>query len=276
MKKRARLLLVLSGLMLLSGGISLHEAAPDGLEITYVANEGVLIASGDQQVLIDGLHRPYNPMYATLPPAPRDSLETARPPFDEIDVVLVSHVHRDHFHAEAVGRHLQHNPEAHLIASEQVADSLAQSFAGYRGVLPRIRIVKPAWKERIPLRVNGIEVAVLGLRHGSRRFRWVQNLGHIVTLGGKKLLHLGDADVSRDNFEAFKLAEEGIDVAFIPYWFLESATGRALVRDLIKPKQIITLHIPPDEAAQATRTVRAFDPEGVAFTEMLETRVYED
>ena len=100
MKKSARWLIALIGLVLLGGGVSMHEATPDGLEITYIANEGVLIAAGDGQVLIDGLHRPYYPMYAVLPPAQRDLIETARPPFDEIDVILVSHVHRDHFHAE--------------------------------------------------------------------------------------------------------------------------------------------------------------------------------
>ena len=274
MKKIALWLLVVVGLGLVAGGVSSRGAAPDGLEVTYIANEGVLVASGDAQVLIDGLHRPYSPMYAVLPPAQRESIETARPPFDEIDVILVSHVHRDHFHAEAVGRHLQHNPEAQLIASEQVADSLAQSFTGYESIRARILPVKPAWKERIVLRMSGIEIDVLGLQHGSRRFRWVQNLGHIVTLDGKKLLHLGDADVSVENFEAFKLADEGIDVAFIPYWFLESATGRAIVRDVIKPKQVVTVHIPPEEAAQATQKTRAFDPKGIAFTKMLESRVY--
>ncbi len=41
-----------------------------------------------------------------------------------------------------------------------------------------------------------------------------------------------------------------IDIAFIPYWFLESRTGRALVRDVIKPGRLITVHIPPDEGGE--------------------------
>jgi hypothetical protein len=39
------------------------------VEITYIANEGVLISSGGKQVLIDGLHREYERDYAFLPPA---------------------------------------------------------------------------------------------------------------------------------------------------------------------------------------------------------------
>ena len=259
--------------MILAGDASVKHAA---LTITYIANEGVLIAAGDRHVLIDGLHRPYYPDYAVLPPDQREQIETAQPPYDEIDVILVSHVHRDHFHAEAVGRHLQHNPGATLIASQQVADSVARDYDGFEAVQGRIQTVQPAWKERIAVRAGGIEIDVLGLRHGSARFRWIQNLGHVVTLGGKKLLHIGDADVSVENFEAFDLAEESIDIAFIPYWFLESRTGRAIVRDVIKPDRVITVHIPPNDGGRAARRVRDFDPEGVAFTRMLETRVYEE
>lgn len=64
------------------------------VQITYIANEGVLISSGDKQVLIDGLHREYGPEYAFLPPAEREKIETAKAPFNEIDLILVSHRHQ--------------------------------------------------------------------------------------------------------------------------------------------------------------------------------------
>src|SRR5215207_7881776 len=87
------------------------------VEITYIANEGVLIRSGDKQVLIDGLHREYGPEYAFLPDAQRVQIETAKAPFNEIDLILVSHRHLDHFHPESVGLHLQHNPKGFLVSS---------------------------------------------------------------------------------------------------------------------------------------------------------------
>jgi len=95
---------------------------PTGLEITYIANEGVLITSGDKQVLIDGLHREYERDYAFLPTDQREKIENARAPFDQIDLILVSHRHLDHFHPESVGLHLQHNANAKLVSSQQVVD----------------------------------------------------------------------------------------------------------------------------------------------------------
>ena len=92
------------------------------VEITYIANEGVLISSGGKQVLIDGLHREYGPEYAFLPTAERDKIENAKAPFDAIDLILVSHRHLDHFHPESVGLHLQNSPRAFLVSSQQVVD----------------------------------------------------------------------------------------------------------------------------------------------------------
>ena len=62
------------------------------LLVTYIANEGVLISSGDQQVLIDGLHREYKPDYAFPPDALRKPLESASLPYDKIRLILVTHV----------------------------------------------------------------------------------------------------------------------------------------------------------------------------------------
>src|SRR5687768_9408924 len=73
------------------------------LAITYVANEGVLLESDGVRVLIDALVRPNSLHYAVLPDGPREAIETAVPPWEGIDLILVSHMHVDHFHAEAVG-----------------------------------------------------------------------------------------------------------------------------------------------------------------------------
>jgi L-ascorbate metabolism protein UlaG (beta-lactamase superfamily) len=190
------------------------------LEITYVANEGVLISSGDKQVLIDGLHREYKRYYAYLPTPEREKIESAKAPFDKIDLILVSHLHLDHFHTESVGLHLQHNPEATLVSSQQVVEEVEKNFKDYEAIKARVTGATPPLKERVAMKVAGIDFEVLGLGHGSGSFHWIQNLGHVIKLGGKKLLHVGDVDTSAEIFEKFNLDEEGIDIAFIPVWFL--------------------------------------------------------
>ena len=124
------------------------------------------------------------------------------------------------------------------------------------------------------MKVSGIEFEILRLSHGTGRHATIQNLGHIVKLGGKKLLHVGDADTAVENFERFNLDEEQIDVAFIPLWFLIGTEGQTIVRDHIKPKHIIAVHISPDESERTLAQAKQAFPGSVAFTTMLEKKAY--
>jgi L-ascorbate metabolism protein UlaG (beta-lactamase superfamily) len=246
----------------------------DSVEITYIANEGVLIASRGKQVLIDGLHREYQRAYAFLPDAEREKIETAKPPFDRIDLILVSHMHLDHFHSEAVGRHLQHNQKAQLVSSQQVVNEVEKNFKGFDAIKPRVTSVTPPWQDRVAMKTAGVDFEILGLRHGTERHAAIQNLGHIVKLGGKKILHIGDADTSLENFEKLNLDEEQIDIALLPYWFLIGREGQTIVREHIKPKYIIAVHISPAESSKVTAEIKQNFPGAFAFTTLLDRAVY--
>ena len=263
----------INGPVLMESANATPAQAPT-VEITYIANEGVLISADGKQVLIDGLHREYEPGYAFLPPADREKIETAKPPFDKIDLILVSHRHLDHFHPESVGLHLQHNPKAMLVSSQQVVDEVEKNFKDYQAIKARVTGATPPWKEKVAMKVAGIDFEILNLRHGTGRHASIQNLGHIIKLGGKKLLHIGDADTAVENFEKFNLDEEAIDIAFLPFWFLQGSDGQTIVREHIKPRQIIAVHISPSESDKTTTQIKQAFPGAVAFTTMLEKRSY--
>jgi L-ascorbate metabolism protein UlaG (beta-lactamase superfamily) len=255
-------------------GVAVPRPGGATVEVTYIANEGVLLAAGGTQVLIDGLHRHYRSSYPFLPEPYREQIETAQAPFHEIDVILVSHVHLDHFHPESIARHLAHNPGATLVSSEQVVREI-QARADYATIKSRVTAITPPLKQRVATVARQVRVELLGIGHGSGRHETVQNLGHIVTLGGKTLLHIGDASTEDASiFDAFDLDEAEIDVAFLPVWFLTSDEGAAIVRQHIKPKHIVAVHMPAEEPQRAAAGVRERFPDAVAFTVLLEKRFY--
>lgn len=248
--------------------------AAASIEVRYIANEGVLISSRDKRVLIDGLHRKYKDDYAFLPDDEREKLEAARPPFDKIDLVLVSHLHGDHFHPESVGLYLKNNTKAVFASSRQVVDEVATKFTEYGAIRERVTPITYTLKSIRPMKIAGIDVTFLGVGHGSGRHASIQNLGHIISLGGKKLLHIGDADISDEIFDAFDLEQQSIDVAFLPSWFLTSIDGQALIDRHIKPKHIIAVHVGPGDAQEITREVKKNFPAAEVFTTMLEKKVF--
>jgi L-ascorbate metabolism protein UlaG (beta-lactamase superfamily) len=251
-----------------------EEVKKGGITATYIANEGVLLSGGDKQVLIDGLHREYKPDYAFPPPALLASLESAAAPYDRISLVLVTHLHLDHFHPISVGLHLQNNQRAQLVSSDQIADGVKKGFNGFAQIESRIKRVPYQWQTKVPLSVSGISVTCLGLKHSSPQFSWIQNLGYIVQLNGKKFLHVGDADLTVENFASLNLKDEGIDVAFLPYWFLLSASDRRIVETQIAPKQVVAVHVSPADAASVVSQLKAAYPQAHTFTRILEKKEF--
>jgi L-ascorbate metabolism protein UlaG (beta-lactamase superfamily) len=244
---------------------------PD-LTIRYIANEGVLIRAGGKQILIDGLHREYKPAYAFPPADLLKLLETANKPYDKINLLLASHIHLDHFHPESIGLYLKNNPRAVFASSEQAVGEIAKNFADYEKIKSQVKTVAHEWKKPVEFNQDGIKIRFLGLRHANAQHASIQNLGHLIEIGGKKLLHIGDADMTTENFAGFNLAKENIDVAFIPYWFLLSENGRKLVKEQFNPKQIIAVHISPNEAAEISEELKKNNPETIALTKILEER----
>ncbi len=244
------------------------------VQVQYIANEGVLISTKNKQVLIDGLHRKYREIYAYPPDDLRKKLEGALSPYNNVDLLLVSHLHGDHFHPESIGLHLKNNPKSILASSEQIINEVKKDFVDYEEIKSQIKLVSPEWKKSVEKDFDGVKVKFLGLRHGSERFKWIQNLGHLIEIDGKKFLHVGDADMTEENFSVYKLNEENVDVAFIPYWFLLSENGRKLVKKQFDPKHIIAVHVGTNDGKEVSETLKKHYSDITVFTKILETKSF--
>jgi L-ascorbate metabolism protein UlaG (beta-lactamase superfamily) len=242
--------------------------------ITFLANEGVLLTTAGKAVLIDALFRKYETGYAVPDDSTRSALERARPPFDRVNLVLVTHRHGDHFHPAPVVSHLVANRGAILLTSAQVIDSLRGRIPVAASGLPArllARTTAPGSRQRAV--VNGIGVELLGLPHGGRRHRAVEHLAYIVELGGRRVLHVGDADLTEATLSPFRLDTARIDVALIPYWAITGREGRRLVEQWIRPKHVVAFHVGEGaEIERAPREVQSAMPGAITFTKPLDTR----
>ncbi len=165
-----------------------------------------------------------------LSKANREKLESAASPFDGVDLVLATHHHADHFDAQAVAAHLSHNPQALFISTPQAVEKL-KAVGGFDQISDRIVAASPKEGERITRTHRGVTVQMLNIHHG--RNRPVQNLGFIVEVGGRKFLHIGDSEAEDFVFNNYAIAKDGIDVAFIPYWYFFDAGWKRAVRETL-------------------------------------------
>ena len=96
--------------------------------VTYLANEGVMIRSGESKVLIDPFFKESFKLYQTLPIRSLESFLKQHAELKSANAILISHRHRDHIDAGWVAEYLKLNPEATLLSSSQATDSVVNQF----------------------------------------------------------------------------------------------------------------------------------------------------
>ena len=245
----------------------------DSLTITFLANEGVMLASGGKKVLIDGLFLKYKTGFATPADSTQRALQQARPPFDGVDVILATHQHGDHFHPMPVAAHMRANPRATFVTAQQVIDSLRKHAPARE--LPASRFVPRTTPDGTRRRdvVNGVVVETLGIPHGGGwRSRGLEHVTYIVELGGKRILHVGDASFSDEVLAPFHLDTARIDIALLPAWLVADEEGRQLVERWIRPRQVVGIHVMEGDEQRADTALRAALPGAFTFTRSLEQR----
>lgn len=234
------------------------------LKIRYIANEGVFLqatnAQGQsQKVLIDALHQKYRPTYLYPSAALTRQMIQGKAPFDKVNLVLVTHIHADHFGASACARQLSQNPRTQLVGSSQIRDSL-QKNSLYSQIKNQIYVASKAET----LTLNQIPLTILPIAHTwASRHGWVKNMGYIVTLNGKKILHVGDADVSEEVLKPLELHKQSIDVAILPLWFANSRKAQQLVKKYIAPRQVVVAHLPAGKEEAMAQAVKQYFPKAI-------------
>jgi len=247
-------MLVSSLLLLGATGIGQSQGAGHGavpqdapLEITYIANEGFLVSVGGDKVLIDALHE--NPWgYANTPLEVREMMAADEPPFDDLDLVVVSHPHTDHFSPGLVHSYLARHPGVTFVGSQAtiglMRDSVGTAFNQVEG---QLREVSPPWGE-----------------------------SQTLSLGERTILHMADLfpGTSVEYLEGYGLQNEKIDVLFADPWFVTSADGQRLIREVIRPEHLILMHLRPQDWSEQEEEVMALWPEAVVLQAPMEGRVF--
>jgi L-ascorbate metabolism protein UlaG (beta-lactamase superfamily) len=232
------------------------------VEVTFYDLSGFLIQIGDKKILVDALFG-WFPRYAP-PQEAFDRMSAGEPPFDEIDLVLVTHNHPDHFSADVASGFLQENPETALVSTSQVVRSIEAS--GIELVNP-IYSINIAAGERETITLEGIEIECLYISHGIPDFL---NLGFVVTVGQVSFFHSGDLSteaVSVDDLLAYQIPEKQLDLAFIPIQLLTVEEFHPYILEGIQAK----FYIPTHYNYQDPRISIEFFPDAVLFSDTLES-----
>lgn len=239
------------------------------VEVTYIANDGVMISNGEKTVMIDAVNSWGNLQGWIRPSSPQLlAIENGNPPYDDIDVIMITHAHGDHYSTSAVQNYLSDHPNTKLISTPQVLSA----FSAFSSQIVDLSLTQFN-KETVI--VNDIEIDVLYIKHfnqfGNDFCTTTQNFGYVVHMEDKTFMHLGDVDLDESNLDQLDLLADNITVVMIPtFGDLISQAHKTALIDHVNPQNIIALHFLISQMPTSISQVNSLFPDAIKFTEPFE------
>jgi L-ascorbate metabolism protein UlaG (beta-lactamase superfamily) len=254
------------------------RTSADTVDVTYVGNTGFMIEAGTSKILVDAVFDEGWDLYLVPSRATRNDIRMAEGPFADVDAILVTHWHDDHFDASLVATHLARNPSCRLLAPPQVVARL-KDCQEFGRVETQIIELAPGIGESVDVEVRGADITAIGMSHsqymldGADKHRDVENIGYVVTVGGATLMHCGDAtfDLAETFIESSRLEEREIDVLFVQFWD-RSPGAVKVVNEVIRPGKVIATHLPPADFDQIAPVFRGTFRSAIMFRESMERK----
>jgi hypothetical protein len=144
--------------------------------------------------------------------------------------------------------YLVKNKQINLVAPLQAIKKL-ESFDGFETIKSRITAIElKKGDPAITLEVANISVEAVRIPHAGWPQRAdIANIVYRVKMNEDiVVMHMGDADPDHSHFEQQKdfWPKDVTDVAFPPYWFSLSDSGKEILQTVINARKTIGVHVP--------------------------------
>lgn len=165
--KTFRIILVLCITAFYSTLSCVAQLAANNIQVSYIGSTGYLLETAHKKVLVD-------PTYGDIvqkfgyPYASKETerkLLNAEVPFDNIDLILISHVHLGHFDAHKTYQCLKANSNATLLTTQGVADSIASVADDLNSVVERIVVPNIEFYSVLDTLIDGIAIRTTKVNH---------------------------------------------------------------------------------------------------------------
>ena len=232
-------------------GVVTSESSPASAQ--YIANEAIIVTQDETKVLFDPLPLSGFGVYPEPSASEIDKMMSGKGAYVGVDVVFISHAHRDHFSAEGMIAYMNAQPNVVLVAPKQALTMMEAEAKWDKTLLSHMRILDmEATDKPQTITIGDVHATAIRIPHAG----WpaparasVQNMVYRVSLNdGATIIHMGDADPRRQHFTPHQEHWQALrtDTAFPPYWFLLSEEGRTILSKDMNVASSIGIHVPID------------------------------
>lgn len=222
------------------------------LKITYLANCGFLFENQSDKILIDPFGTKYGDLFYLPTSNIHTNIETGSIPFDDINLVLITHIHGDHFNPFLAEKFLQNNKNAKMICPPQVFNQIKDSCENWKQIESQIISPQISRFNLEKMNVNGIPIKILRMQHGTDRslegityenytdYEKTENFGYVMELNNKVVFHQGDASL-KINEKILNKLQQKVDIAHLGFFDWDTISYN-LLKEKLQTKNIIFMH----------------------------------
>ncbi len=212
-------------------------------KISYVSNAGVLLTFNKKKVLVDGLCNSVVPIFKNPPLEIQTQIIRGISPYKNIDLILFTHHHPDHFDPQSTVNFLKHHPNTVVIANQDAISEICRLHSGWANSQLIQANTLMGLNENLH-EVDGVKIWAISLLHEGDEYKYVENFAYLIEVGGKKILHVGDAKPISDNYINLNLIEKNIDLLIVPFPYVGLSSARQVIEKYINPQKIAAVHLP--------------------------------
>jgi L-ascorbate metabolism protein UlaG (beta-lactamase superfamily) len=254
-------------LLITPAGTCRNSDTSGNLQITYIANEGFLVSAYNKKVLIDALFKSKN--YTSPSDSTAGKIISSTAPLNDINYLLVTHAHQDHFNQNMCAEFLRNNTKVKFISTSESCKMI--NDAGFDS--PQLISCNLEYGEIKEMKDGDITITAFRLMHGTSPE--INNLAYIIKINDFTVMHVGDGFILQNEEYLKKINWENytIDVLFIGYMDVNTFVLETLSKT-IKPKNLVLMHIHKGDIQEATERNENCSANGIIFEKELETKTF--
>ncbi|MCH3914419.1 MAG: MBL fold metallo-hydrolase [Acidaminococcaceae bacterium] len=205
-------------------------------ELILLANAGVLIVYKHTKILIDGLYKDLGAHFTDIPSEIWQLMKSGKGDLADIDYVLFTHSHYDHYYSPYLRAYLENNKIRGLVLPPlDTTNGLMEDYKTYGN-----KQVIFDGAEKALLQDNIILKRFI-IRHVDKKYHAVPVQCFFFATPEANILLLSDSDYEEELFAPYKGLV--VDYLFVTPVFFNSPQGRHIISECLKVKKIIIYHL---------------------------------
>lgn len=212
------------------------------ISVTLLANAGVYISYRGTAILLDGIFgREGNP-FSTLPAGCWQKMCRGEPPFEQLDCLLFTHFHPDHFSPEMTMELVGSRPvKALFFPADGAPQVQALEYFLRRREIPFARLTHETehavWQLGEHIRLRAFRTQHLG-----KEFYEVPHVCYRISFDGREVLFTADTDYLHETLA--QVDGVPLEAAFVNPLFFQALFDKHLFHGTLEAKHICVYHIP--------------------------------